>query len=219
MTQRPSLAAQNRQRPSSAIYIGSLTSISTPPELPRLPEPPSPGGSSNASDTGLPSPPATNSTGSVGDDSSGTGSLRKRTSTTAHRSSYSAPSIDMYGERADQSRSKAYKKHNHTSNTNLTDDDDDDDPPYDYDYDHDQNTTAQFNSLGRSRSHTLTSAPLPKQEEHNSALERVRSLTERNRMVRPRRLSTVLCLSNFTLWYLQSCPDCALLTWISMALP
>lgn len=203
MTPRPSLAAQNRQRPSSAIYIGSLTSISTPPELPRLPEPPSPGGSSNASDTGLPSPPATNSTGSVGDDT-GTGSLRKRTSTATHRSSYSAPSIDMYGERVDPQRSKTYKKHNHNSNTNMTDDEDD--PPYHNDYDHDQDTTARFNSLGRSRSHTLTSAP-PKQEEHNSALERVRSLTERNRMVRLRRLYTILCLST-PLHDICNLPDC-----------
>ncbi|KAJ7214048.1 hypothetical protein GGX14DRAFT_444900 [Mycena pura] len=61
-TRRPLL--KQRDRPSSAVYIGTDASyLSSPPDLPDLPEPPSPGSTSSTS-TGLPSPPATNSTGS-----------------------------------------------------------------------------------------------------------------------------------------------------------
>ncbi|KAH8806667.1 hypothetical protein DL96DRAFT_1717951 [Flagelloscypha sp. PMI_526] len=67
-----------RERPGSQIYIGNGTSttgsfgsvpLATPPEIPDLPEPPSPNESIGS---GLPSPPATNSTGSgsTGDPSS-----------------------------------------------------------------------------------------------------------------------------------------------------
>ena len=194
MTLRPSIAGQSKQRPSSAIYIGSspLTSTSTPPDLPRLPEPPSsPGGSSNASDTGLPSPPATNSTGSVGDDS-GTaredGSLRGRTAAALnHRSSRSVSSVsslvDMYDGQSGLSRrsSKALRSSSNDPSTDLHLSDDDE--KHEYDDDHDDDTTARFDSL--SRRHSRKSSA--KEAEHNSALQRVKSLTERNRMVRSTR--------------------------------
>lgn len=207
MTPRPSIAGQSKQRPLSAIYIGSSTSTSTPPDLPRLPEPPSPGGSSNGSQTGLPSPPATNSTGSVGDDS-GTahgGSLRKRPSTTTHRSSYSVPSVsslvDMYDGQSNLSRrsSKSFRNsnNNHPSTSNLTDEEDE--PAHDNDDEHDEDTTARFDSLSRRTAHRTPA----KGDEHSSALQRVKSLTERNRMVRAYDPCLVLCLS-FALFSMNS---------------
>lgn len=65
----------SNNRPTSAIYLGSLSdnsNINLPssigstdsPLLPDLPEFPSPGASISSKDSGLPSPPATNSTGS-----------------------------------------------------------------------------------------------------------------------------------------------------------
>ncbi|KAI0688325.1 hypothetical protein BC835DRAFT_1419233 [Cytidiella melzeri] len=195
MTTRPPLAVQSKQRPLSAIYIGSSTSISTPPDLPRLPEPPSPGGSPDTSETGLPSPPATNSTGSVGDDTgtSHTGSLRKRTSTATHRNSYSASSIDMYDGRTDISRSsKTFKNNEQTPHSNLTDDEDD--PPHENDNNFDEDTTARFDNLSRRRSYQTPSAP-QLADAHSSALQRVKSLTERNRMVLSK-LSSIQRLSS-----------------------
>ncbi|KAI0631968.1 hypothetical protein C8Q77DRAFT_1218535 [Trametes polyzona] len=154
MTPRPVLAPKSR--PLSAIFIGSAGS--TPPALPDLPEPPSPSTSSNAS--GLPSPPATNSTGSgsVGEGSTNAGSLR-------HRTPSSKSSSDMSGGSGD--RSYGYNKKRGSS---LDDDEEQDENENDEDH------TARL-SDDRRRS-------FPKAASDNqAALQRVKNLTQRNRMV------------------------------------
>lgn len=170
MTPRPSIT--RKQRPLSAIFIGSLgsSSSSTPPDLPKLPEPPSPEQSSPPSRTGLPSPPATNSTGSGsgsnGDDSTNTGSLRERKPQRLYSTS------EMYNG----ARNKSHPDIHSASNSVLSDEDDDPN-----DHEHDEDSTARFD-LHRRRS--TSSVP----SDHASTLERVKSLTERNRAVRNPRI-------------------------------
>lgn len=161
MTSRPSAA--RKQRPVSAIFIGSLgsSSSSTPPDLPRLPEPPSPEGSPIA-ETGLPSPPGTNSTGSGsnGDDSTNAGGVRKRPSQRTQ------PASDMQNGRSYGARSDTRQTHN----SNPFDDDDMNDN------ENDEDSTARFNHHRRQ-----STGPAP--GDNLSALQRVKSLTQRNRMV------------------------------------
>ena len=150
--------AGNKQRPLSAIFIGSLDSTSTPPDLPGLPEPPSPSGSSNRS--GLPSPPATNSTGSgsVGEDldSATGGSLRKKST------SFVSSKPDMLnGTR---------EKLGDRRRTSFEDDDDDF-------YENDEEHTARL-SLDSQRS------PKSVPSDNLQAIKRVVNLTEKNRLVR-----------------------------------
>ncbi|CAL1712984.1 unnamed protein product [Somion occarium] len=159
------------KRPLSAIFIGSLDSNSTasPPELPVLPA--SPSASSNGS--GLPSPPATNSTGSgsVGEDSpSGSRARRKAASGSAS---------EMFNGSYNKSQTSLRPR-----TANLSDDEDDL-----HDNEHDEDDTARF-SLERKRS-SLTSTT----KENISALQRVRSLTQRNRMVLDK-LSSISRLSS-----------------------
>ncbi|KAI0766457.1 hypothetical protein BD413DRAFT_672974 [Trametes elegans] len=153
MTPRPALASKSR--PLSAIFIGSAGS--TPPTLPDLPEPPSPSTSSNAS--GLPSPPATNSTGSgsVGGGSTNAGSIR-------HRTPSSKTSSDMFGGVGD-------RYFGHKKRSSVLDDEDDAD-----ENENDEDQTARL-SDDRRRS-------FPKAASDNqTALQRVKNLTQRNRMV------------------------------------
>ncbi|TFK85329.1 hypothetical protein K466DRAFT_494954 [Polyporus arcularius HHB13444] len=143
----------SKSRPLSAIFIGSAGS--TPPALPDLPEPPSPGTSS-----GLPSPPATNSTGSgsVGEGSTNAGSIRHRTPSSKSNSSMSGGGSD---------RSSGYSK----KRSSITEDDEDAD-----ENENDEDHTARL-SADRRRS-------FPKDAPDNqAALQRVKSLTQRNRMV------------------------------------
>ncbi|KAI0769947.1 hypothetical protein C8Q74DRAFT_1202382 [Fomes fomentarius] len=154
MTPRPVLASKSR--PLSAIFIGSAGSSS--PALPDLPEPPSPSTSSNAS--GLPSPPATNSTGSgsVGKGSTNAGSLRHRTPSSSNSSMSSGVGDKSYG----------YNK----KRSSFIDDDDDAD-----ENENDEDNTARFNG---ERRRSLSSKGTP---DNQAALQRVKSLTQRNRMV------------------------------------
>ena len=153
-----SLAASSR-RPLSAIFLGSL-----PPKdpkeanIPDLPEPPdSPG---TVSPSGLPSPPATNSTGSgsTGDNNSAnSGSIRQRPV------SYSgSPSAMMPTETYD--KSKAISK---TSRPNSDDEDDENDHAGEED-----NTARLDRRIG-----------VKSTSENVAALQRVKSLAQRNRMV------------------------------------
>lgn len=155
MTPRPVLASKSR--PLSAIFIGSAGSSS--PALPDLPEPPSPSTSSNAS--GLPSPPATNSTGSgsVGKGSTNAGSLRHRTPSSKSNSSMSSGVGD---------KSYGYNK----KRSSFIDDEDDAD-----ENGNDEDNTARFNG---ERRRSLSSKGTP---DNQAALQRVKSLTQRNRMV------------------------------------
>ncbi|TBU31791.1 hypothetical protein BD311DRAFT_775768 [Dichomitus squalens] len=148
----------SKSRPLSAIFLGSAGS--TPPALPDLPEPPSPSTSSNAS--GLPSPPATNSTGSgsVGKGSTDAGSLRHRTPSSRPNSSDTSMSGGGVGDRSYDYRKKR---------SSFIEDEDDAD-----ENENDEDHTARFDERRRS---------LNKGADNASALQRVKSLTQRNRMV------------------------------------
>jgi hypothetical protein len=156
MTSRPSFAS--KRRPLSAIFLGDgplAPSTSSPSELPDLPEPPSPGASSNHS--GLPSPPATNSTGS-----GSTGDSREAVEPPTLPPPSSA--LTMRNEKVPTSRptgasspagSGEYKKGG---------------------VDEEEDNTARLN-LGRRRGSSQSN-------DHVMTLQRVMSLTQRNRMVR-----------------------------------
>ncbi|KAG0704451.1 hypothetical protein DFH29DRAFT_873681 [Suillus ampliporus] len=153
MTPRPLISSYSSRRPLSAIFLGSL-----PPKeqiIADLPEPPeSPSIASTSS--GLPSPPATNSTGSgsTGDNKSATaGSLRQRPASYAN-AIMSDRNYDTPNTLAKSSR-------------NIDDDDDDEN-----DYSNEEDDTARLDC-----SHA-TKSP----NENLVALQRVKSLAERNRM-------------------------------------
>ncbi|KAF8654682.1 hypothetical protein AX16_003472 [Volvariella volvacea WC 439] len=190
----------------------SIANTSTPPSLPSLPEPPSPSTSIGSTGSGLPSPPATNSTGSgsTGDPASISRkhnisiiSLNSSTSSSgsgynvfgsagsdntinavprggtigsaakaAHRSSMGALVVGGGGGRASRSSSR------------MGDDTDDDglfDDPNDKSFhDNDEDNTARVAHDHRRQSQQ----PLNKSSSENIiALERVKSLTQRNRLV------------------------------------
>ncbi|KAH7904956.1 hypothetical protein BJ138DRAFT_1018373 [Hygrophoropsis aurantiaca] len=154
MTPRPRTLISSSRRPLSAIFLGSQP----PTELtiPDLPEPPeSPSAASNGS--GLPSPPATNSTGSgsTGDNhSANAGSTRQRLA------SYSSAIMP------NGNYDKQLPSFNNTRSTPDLDEDDE-------------------NDLGTGEDDTARldrkySAKAP--SENSVALQRVKSLAERNRM-------------------------------------
>jgi hypothetical protein len=125
----------------------------SPNSIPDLPEPPSPGGSSNGS--GLPSPPATNSTGSgsTGDNTTNTGRLRQKPATNMLNGGYGKTSSNGALARI-------------PGNGRIDEED-----VHDHDNE-DEDSTAR---LGR-QTRRVTS-------ENVLALQRVKSLTQRNRMV------------------------------------
>ncbi|KAI1793313.1 hypothetical protein LXA43DRAFT_237425 [Ganoderma leucocontextum] len=151
----PRLAQTKKSRPLSAIFIGSAGS--TPPALPDLPEPPSP---STSSTSGLPSPPATNSTGSgsVGEGSTHAGSLR-------HRTPKLTPSTSSMSGGGLGDKSYEYRKKRSSA---ITDEDDADEN------ENEEDNTARLDLRRRS---------FTKGADNASALLRVKTLTERNRMV------------------------------------
>lgn len=153
MTPRPLISSSSR-RPLSAIFLGSLPSKEQIiPDFPELPE----SSSAVSSSSGLPSPPATNSTGSgsTGDNKSATaGSLRQRPA------SYTS-SLNMTHRNYDTPSTPA------KSSRNIDDDDDDEN-----DYSNEEDDTARLD-----RSHAIKSP-----NENLVALQRVKSLAERNRM-------------------------------------
>ena len=178
MTHRPRPVQANKSRPLSAIFIGSAGS--TPPALPDLPEPPSPSSSSSAS--GLPSPPATNSTGSgsVGKGSTDAGSLRHRTPSSRPGSSDTSMSGGGVGD-----RSYDYCK----KRSSLIEDEDEAD-----ENENDEDHTARFDERRRS---------FTKGADNASALQRVKSLTQRNRMVCPGRPEGTHILTHFVVDHLD----------------
>ena len=167
-----------KPRPLSAIYIGPNPS---PPVVPDLPEPPSPGSSSNGS--GLPSPPATNSTGSgsTGDNSAHGGSLRQKSSQFS--------STNMHNGSLAKVSSEALAKPPASGRIdeeeiNEVDNDDED-------------HTAR---LGRQSRAAVN--------ENVLALQRVKSLTQRNRLVRSfcYTLAIVVSHSSFIFRLSINCP-------------
>ncbi|KAH0826187.1 hypothetical protein J3R83DRAFT_5619 [Lanmaoa asiatica] len=152
-----SFVASSR-RPLSAIFLGSL-----PPKdpketnIPDLPEPPeSPGA---VSPSGLPSPPATNSTGSgsAGDNNSAnSGSIRQRP-------------VSYSGSPSTMMPTETYDKPMAISKTSRPNSDDEDD---ENDYAGEEDNTARLD-----RRHGVKSP-----SENIAALQRVKSLAQRNRM-------------------------------------
>src|SRR5712691_2836047 len=155
MTSRSSFAS--KRRPLSAIFLGDgppAPSSSQSSELPDLPEPPSPGSSSSHS--GLPSPPATNSTGS-----GSTGDSRENVDLSSIR-----PMSALTSRNEKPFTSRSNRPASPTGAGEYKKDEGEDE----------EDNTARFN-LGRQ--------PGPSQSsDHAVTLQRVMSLTQRNRMVR-----------------------------------
>jgi hypothetical protein len=149
----PRLAFASKRRPLSAIFLGADPAPSTS-DLPDLPEPPSPGASSTHS--GLPSPPATNSTGS-----GSTGDSREN----IDRPVLSPPTstLTMRNEKPPNARSSRTSSPAGSGGSKRDEGDEEED------------NTARLN-LGR-RSGASQST------DHVMTLQRVMSLTQRNRMV------------------------------------
>ena len=156
MTSRSSFAS--KRRPLSAIFLGDgppAPSSTQSSDLPDLPEPPSPGSSSSHS--GLPSPPATNSTGSgsIGDSRENVNLSSMRPPTSALASRNEKSTISRSNRPSSPTGAGEYKK-----------DEGEDE----------EDNTARFN---------LDRRPGPSQSsDHAVTLQRVMSLTQRNRMVR-----------------------------------
>ncbi|KIM40958.1 hypothetical protein M413DRAFT_28065 [Hebeloma cylindrosporum] len=181
MPPRPALQVK-RERPGSAIYLGKAASVSpnlqditqspqfssaypslidgTPPSLPDLPEPepPSPSSSVRSSKSGLPSPPATNSTGSSTGDPATIAFRPRPLSLHSNNSSASTSSGSHHttsmGSREDTGAEGDFDDDHDNENDNENDGDD----------------TARLDRrlLGENSS--------------NEALQRVRSLAQRNRL-------------------------------------
>ncbi len=154
MTSRSSFAP--KRRPLSAIFLGdgpTALSTSTSSELPDLPEPPSPGASSHS---GLPSPPGTNSTGSgsIGD-SRENADLR----------SVPPPSSTLTSRSEKPPTSRSNGASSPAGITEYKNDDGEEE----------EDNTARLN-LGRRHGPSQSS-------DHVVTLQRVMSLTQRNRMV------------------------------------
>jgi hypothetical protein len=155
MTSRSSFAP--KRRPLSAIFLGDFPapSASTSSELPDLPEPPSPGASSSHS--GLPSPPATNSTGS-----GSTGDSRENVDLPSVPHSSSA--LTSRDENPPTSRSNGASSPAGTGEYKRDEGEDEED------------NTARLN-FGRHHGPSQSN-------DHVQTLQRVMSLTQRNRQVR-----------------------------------
>ncbi|KAH8992555.1 hypothetical protein EDB86DRAFT_3079158 [Lactarius hatsudake] len=148
----PRSSFASKRRPLSAIFLGTGP-VPSPSDLPDLPEPPSPGASSTHS--GLPSPPATNSTGS-----SSAGDSLEVLDRPFHPPTSST--LAMRNEKPLNSRpSRASSPAGGTESKKGEDDEEED-------------NTARLN-LSRRRGTSQSS-------DHVMTLQRVMSLTQRNRM-------------------------------------
>ncbi|KAI9452775.1 hypothetical protein BJY52DRAFT_1402243 [Lactarius psammicola] len=148
----PRSSFASKRRPLSAIFLGA-GSAPSPSDLPDLPEPPSPGASSTNS--GLPSPPATNSTGS-----GSAGDSREILDRPSDPLTSSA--LAMRNEKPLNSRSSRASSPAGGSESRKGEDDEEED------------NTARLN-LSRRRGASQSS-------DHVMTLQRVMSLTQRNRM-------------------------------------
>ena len=85
-------------------------------------------------------------------------------------------------ERSPQSSSTSSRNRlrSYSRTRSIASDEEDEEP---HGNEHDEDVTARFDTLSRRRSAKITSPPTAKTEDHSSALQRVKSLTERNRMV------------------------------------
>jgi hypothetical protein len=143
----------SKRRPLSAIFLGDGPLAPSTSDLPDLPEPPSPGAASTRS--GLPSPPATNSTGS-----GSTGDSRENVD--LHSAPPLSSALTMRNERP-TSRSSGASSPAGSGEYKREEGDEEED------------MTARLN-LGRRRGASQSN-------DHVVTLQRVMSLTQRNRMV------------------------------------
>ncbi|KAJ8495190.1 hypothetical protein ONZ45_g12972 [Pleurotus djamor] len=167
MTPRPGLF-KSKERPSSAIYIGSEVPLISPPNLPDLPEPPSPVASVSSRGSGLPSPPATNSTGSGS--TGGDIDNEARSTLNARRSRNSMNMLNESNVKTFQDALASSAAQDSRQYRDGHNDDEHDDEPNEGE--NDEDNTARLDRL----------LALKSANHDESALQRVRSLTERNRM-------------------------------------
>jgi hypothetical protein len=151
----PRSSLASKRRPLSAIFLGADPTPS-PSALPDLPEPPSPGSSSTHS--GLPSPPATNSTGS-----GSAGDSREILDRPFHPPTSSA--LTMRNEKPLTSRSSRASSPAGGTESRKAEEEEE------------EEHTARL-GFGSRRGTAQSS-------DHVMALQRVMSLTQRNRMVGP----------------------------------
>ncbi|KAF8956537.1 hypothetical protein BDZ97DRAFT_1925433 [Flammula alnicola] len=207
----PSTGPQTRQgRPVSAVYIGKASSPNlqdfthsaqfssaypslidgTPPGLPDLPEPPSPVSSVGSVKSGLPSPPATNSTGSGSTGDPATIALRERPLSLHSNSSASTSSGSHHTVSTPMKRSSNVTTSRSSSRLGNQDDtgaEGDFDDDYDKENDNDNESNQDGDDTARLDRKLLSNSnhdDKPKSSSENVlALQRVRSLAQRNRLV------------------------------------
>lgn len=170
---RPKLFNTGR-RPSSAIFLGGTP----PPALPEPPRTPSPEDYSSER-SGLPSPPATNSTGSgsTGDHTTNAGSVRLRSPPTFTTDENNNSPEDMasqhrLGSYRQRSRSRSRSRSHSRSRLVIEREDEDEDLDGAA---NEEDQTARFSGDRRRSMPT----------ENSFALQRIKDLNERSRMVSP----------------------------------
>ncbi|CAK5275358.1 unnamed protein product [Mycena citricolor] len=159
-TRRPPLA--HRPRPPSQIYIGNSPNlaVSTPPDIPDLPEPPSPS-SSTSSLSGLPSPPATNSTGSGSTGDPGSIAIRAGSSPSLSSNMLNGSNLKAFHAAFQHNHNDQAPHRLHYEEPDDIDNDIDDDG---------EDNTARLDKRRHSASENVL------------ALQRVKSLTQRNKI-------------------------------------
>ena len=204
MPPRPAIKAR-QARPVSAIYLGKASSPNlqdltnsphfssaypslidgTPPALPDLPEPPSPTSSVGSVKTGLPSPPATNSTGSgsTGDPAT----IRERPVSLHSDSSASTTSSNQNTIAARSNNGRNSRSSSRLGNVSQEDlgvegnfDDD-----YDRENDNDNDSNPDGDDTARLDIKMMNNRnEKPRSSSDNVlALQRVKTLAQRNRLV------------------------------------
>lgn len=192
-------------RPVSAVYIGKgdasnsgsneasrSPQVSTSTSLPELPEPPSPTYSIGSVKSGLPSPPGTNSTGSGSTGDPATIAIRKRpislhsnSSTSTSSGSHTTP------VRRDASSSRSSSRLADHEDKPPADSRFDDD--YDRDHEHEDDSNLDGDDTARLdrnllSPHSMDTLKSKSSSETKFALQRAKSLAQRNRLVR------ILCI-------------------------
>ena len=203
MPPRPVLKVR-QGRPVSAVYIGkgpnpqdpaqsaSYNSFldGAPPALPDLPEPPSPTSSAGSIKSGLPSPPATNSTGSGSTGDPATIAIRERPLSLHSNSSASTSSGSHYAVATPMKRSvngnPSSRSSSRLGDVKMEDSGFDDDFDKEHDKGNENNGDGDDTArLDRRLLSISNDDDKPKSSSENLlALQRVKSLAQRNRMVR-----------------------------------
>ncbi|KAH9480682.1 hypothetical protein JR316_0007282 [Psilocybe cubensis] len=192
-------------RPVSAVYIGkgpspSLQDLSnnasgyaslidgTPPTLPDLPEPASPVSSHGSVKSGLPSPPATNSTGSGSTGDPATIALRQRPLSHHSNSSTSTGGATPVARSSSRSSTRSEDRLSDMKIEDLGGVEGDFDDDYDKENDIDNESNFDGDDTARLDRRLLANKNMSESDlrksssEHITALQKVKTLAQRNRM-------------------------------------